>query len=433
MEVKLPNLGDGIDSASVLSIAVSVGDTIEEDQMILELETDKAVAPINTTDAGVVEEILINVGDTVRMGTPVLRLKGGAAPAKSEAPQESAAPAPAAAPVAAPQAAAPQVQQSGSAQYTAFTNANPVTSPSIKRFAARFGLDLGRIQGTGNGGRITDEDVKNFISYLQATAFQAQPQAGGAAPEAAKPQLQTHDIDFSKFGPVDIQPASSLRKKIAVNLRDTWNNAPHVTQFDEADITDLMALRKKYKAKYEKKDASLTLTTLMIKALIPALKEFPQFNASFDEAKGEVIYKNYFHMGVAVDTESGLIVPVIRDVDKKSILDISLELNEVAEKARQRKVGMDDLQGSSFTLSNLGGLGVGHFTPLVNTPDVAIMGIAKGNFKPILNKKKEFEPRLMMPVCLSYDHRIIDGADGARFTRRVIEALENFDEKELKL
>ena len=431
MEVQLPNLGDGIDSASVLSIAVSIGDTIEEDQMILELETDKAVAPINTTDAGVVKEILISVGDTVRMGTPILRLEGSGS-SKSEAPQESAPAAPAAAPQAAQPAAAP-VQQAGSATYTAFTNANPVTSPSIKRFAARFGLDLGRIQGTGNGGRITDEDVKAFISHLQATAFQAQPGVGSAAPEAAKPQLQTHDIDFSKFGPVDIQPATSLRKKIAVNLRDTWNNAPHVTQFDEADITDLMGLRKKYKGKYEKKDASLTLTTLMIKALIPALKEFPQFNASFDEAKGEVIYKNYFHMGVAVDTESGLIVPVIRDVDKKSILDISLELNEIAEKARQRKVGVDDLQGSSFTLSNLGGLGVGHFTPLVNTPDVAIMGIAKGNFKPILNKKKEFEPRLMMPVCLSYDHRIIDGADGARFTRRVIEALENFDEKELKL
>lgn len=433
MEVKLPNLGDGIDSASVLSIAVSVGDTIEEDQMILELETDKAVAPINTTDAGVVKEILIKEGDTVRMGTPVLRLEGsGKASRSPEEPSEAPAPA-AAAPVAQPQVAAPQVQQTGSAQYTAFTNANPVTSPSIKRFAARFGLDLGRIQGTGIGGRITDEDVANFISYLQATAFQAQPAAAGSAPIAAKPELQTHDIDFSKFGPVDIKPASSLRKKIAANLRDTWNNAPHVTQFDEADITDLMALRKKYKGKYEKKNASLTLTTLMIKALVPALQEFPQFNASFDEGKGEVIYKNYFHMGVAVDTESGLIVPVIRNVDKKSALEISLELNEIAEKARQRKVGVEDLQGSSFTLSNLGGLGVGHFTPLVNSPDVAIMGIAKGNFKPILNKKKEFEPRLMMPVCLSYDHRIIDGADGARFTRRVIEALENFDEKELKL
>ncbi len=429
MDIKIPNLGDGIDSAVVLSILVAVGDTVADGDTILELETDKAVAPIPSTGSGKVEAILVAEGDTVRTGVPVIRIEGDSQAMASEA-------------TSSPAAAIPQVSQAPvkaeiaitpSATYTAQTNANPVASPSIKRFSARFGLDLGRVTGTGSSGRITDADVASYMSYLQAAAFQAVCTESGVQTAPAAPSLPTLNTDFSKFGPIEIKPAASLRKKIAANLRKTWNEVPHVTQFDEADITNVMSLRKKYNPKYGKKDAKLTLTVFTLKAIVEALKEFPHFNASFDEAKGEVIYKNYFHLGVAVDTPAGLIVPVIRDVDKKSILDICLEINIIAEKARQRKVTMDDLQGGTFTLSNLGGLGVGAFTPIVNAPEVAILGIGRGNFAPVFDKEGNMTPRLKMPVCLSYDHRIIDGGDGARFTRKVIDILENFDEKLVKI
>lgn len=429
MEETLPNLGDGIDSANVLSIAVSVGDSIQKDQLILELETDKAVAPINSTRAGTVSEILINVGDTVKMGTPVLRFTGadqGDSHPSKETPKTSASQN---APVKT-QISEETKKISYSGNYTPINSTECVTSPSILRFSKRFGLDLGRVQGTGSGGRITDTDVSAYISFLQSTAFEKKEVN---IAEQMTPSLQTYATDFSEFGTVRVEPVSSLRKKIASNLRNTWTNAPHVTQFDHADITALMALRKKYKSNYEKKQASLTLTTLVIKALIPALRKYPQFNASFDEGKGHIIYKDYIHMGVAVDTASGLIVPVIKDVDKKTILEISTELSDVAHRARERNVALEDLKGSSFTLSNLGGLGVGAFTPIVNSPDTAILGISKGSMTPVYNKNKAWEPRLMMPVSLSYDHRVIDGADAARFTRCVIEALENFDEKDIKI
>jgi pyruvate dehydrogenase E2 component (dihydrolipoamide acetyltransferase) len=426
MDIKIPNLGDGIDSAVVLSILVSLGDTVSDGDTILELETDKAVAPIPCTGSGKVSAILVKEGDTVRTGVAVISLEGASdtTPAPSLPASINTHTSPVAEVIAIP--------TTQSASYTAQTNIIPITSPSIKRFAARFGLDLGRVQGTGSGGRITDADVASYVSYLQAAAFQASSPVQASAATAI-PTLPTLNTDFSKFGPVEIKPASSLRKKIAANLRKTWNEVPHVTQFDEADITNIMALRKKYNPKYIKKDAKLTVTVFTLKAIVEALKEFPHFNASFDEAKGDIIYKNYYHLGVAVDTPAGLIVPVIRDVDKKSILEICLEINSIAEKARQRKVSMDDLQGGTFTLSNLGGLGVGAFTPIVNAPEVAILGIGKGNFVPVFDTSGNMKPRLKMPVCLSYDHRIIDGGDGARFTRKVIDILENFDEKLVKI
>jgi len=433
MDVKLPFLGDGIDSATVLSILVKVGDEVKKDQTVLELETDKAVAPIPSSESGKVAAILVKEGDTVRTGTPVIRLEGvgGGQVASASAPAKAAA-----APVAAPQsvsqvvAATPVAYVAGVSVPSAVVNPNPVASPSIRRFAVRFGLDLTRIAGTGSSARITDDDVKNYIGALQNLALQPAASVSGVAPGAA-PQAPV--IDFSKWGSVTIKPVSSLRKKISEKMRDTWNTIPHVTQFDSADITAVMALRKKHLPKFEKQEAKLTLTVFAIKALVEALRAFPNFNASFVESKGELVLKEYIHMGVAVDTESGLIVPVIRDVDKKSMLDISLELNVIAEKARQRKVGVDELQGGSFTLSNLGGLGVGAFTPIVNAPDVAIMGISKGTMTAVFNSKTgQFEPKLLMPVSMSYDHRVIDGADGARFMRKFVESLENFDETLLK-
>lgn len=428
MDIKLPFLGDGIDSATVLSVMVKAGDSVQKEQTILELETDKAVAPIPCSDAGTVSEILVKEGDVVRTGMVVMKLSGGGSSAPAVAPVASASQPVVPAPVVNVQAvpvSAPVVTVSG-----AVVNPNPVASPTIRRFAVRFGLDLTRISGTGSSGRITDEDVKAYLYALQTAALQP---VSGASVASGSVAPSSPVIDFSKWGSVNIKSVSSLRKKISEKMRDTWNTVPHVTQFDTADITSVMALRKKHLPKFEKKQAKLTLTVFTIKALVEALKAFPQFNASFVESKGELVLKEYIHMGVAVDTESGLIVPVIRDVDKKSMLDISLELHEIAEKARQRKVGVDELQGGSFTLSNLGGLGVGAFTPIVNAPDVAIMGISKGTMTPVYDAKTgQFEPKLLMPVSLSYDHRVIDGADGARFMRRFVEGLENFNEGLLK-
>lgn len=433
MDIKLPFLGDGIDSATVLSVMVKVGDSVQKEQIILELETDKAVAPIPSSDSGVVSEILVKEGDVVRTGMPVIRLSGGGSSAGAVSAKPAAAPAAAPVQPSVVQAPAPLAishapsQLVGMALSGGVVNPNPVASPSIRRFSARFGLDLTRIPGSGLSGRITDDDVKAYLYALQTASLVP---ASSSSVSVSSPAPV---VDFSKWGSVSIKPVTSLRKKISEKMRETWTTVPHVTQFDTADITAVMALRKKHLPKFEKKNAKLTLTVFTIKALVEALKAFPQFNASFVESKGELVLKDYIHMGVAVDTESGLIVPVIRDVDKKSMLDISLELNLIAEKARQRKIGVDELQGGSFTLSNLGGLGVGAFTPIVNSPDVAIMGISKGTMTPVYDAKSGvFEPKLLMPVSLSYDHRVIDGGDGARFVRKFVESLENFNEGLLK-
>jgi pyruvate dehydrogenase E2 component (dihydrolipoamide acetyltransferase) len=243
-------------------------------------------------------------------------------------------------------------------------------------------------------------------------------------------------VDFSKWGPVERKPATSLRRKIGEKMSESWTTIPHVTQFDEADITALMELRKKYSAAYEKKGAKLTVTHFIMKAVVAALKKYPAFNASLDESSGEIVFKKYFHLGVAVDTEQGLIVPVLRDADKKSLFELAKELDALAEKTRQRKVSIEELKGGSFTISNLGSIGGQYFTPIINKPEVAILGVSRGVLKPVVVKlktKEVVEARLMMPLALSYDHRVVDGADGARFMRTLVEALQNFEEKEVKL
>jgi len=434
MDIKIPNLGDGIDSAVVLSVLVSVGDTVEKEQSLLEVESDKAVAPVPSPASGVIASITIGEGDKVATGTLVgsITVEGGgsSAPAPEAAPAPVATPAPVAQPVVqttAPSSAPTQTVTVETYQYTSQGGFEPPTSPSIRKMVREIGLDLTRIKGTESGGRITIEDVRNHVNFLQAKAFQSAPDASQEKPASSTPK-----IDFSKFGDVTVEKATSLRQKIAAKMQESWQTVPHVTQFDDANISQLMDLRKVHKPTFEKKNASLTVTVFALKSVVKALKAFPNFNASFNSETGEVTYKNYYHIGVAVDTESGLIVPVIRDVDKKSMLELSVELNELAEKARERKLKVEDLQGGSFTISNLGSLGVGAFTPIVNTPEVAILGMGRGQLKPTMVSKTDIKPQLVMPLAVSYDHRIIDGADAARFIRTIVDDLEAFNEEELK-
>ena len=417
MEIKIPHLGDGIDSATVLSVIVNVGDSVAVEDTLLELETDKAVAPVPSTAAGTIEAIHVAEGDTVTTAQLVVTLSG-ATGESTDAPQDTpatpVAPAPVATPVAplAPLAAAP-VQ--------AVSNEAVVTSPWLRKLATQIGLDLTRIAPTGSGGRVTLDDVRGYVAALQAGAFAATP-AAVPAPEA-KPK--TPLPDFSKWGEVEVQKLSSLRLKIGEKMSESWADVPHVTQFDDANISALMANRKKYNPKYKEKSVNLTLTAMAVKVAVDALKEFPNFNASFDSEKGELVVKKYYHIGVAVDTPNGLIVPVIRNADQKSLFELAQEISELAEKARDRKIAFEELQGGTFTISNLGGLGVGNFTPIVNTPEVAILGLGRGNLKPIIVDKK-IDQGIIQPLGLSYDHRIIDGADGARFMRKLVDGFENF-------
>ena len=422
MKITIPNLGDGIDSATVLSVMVAEGDAIAEDQILLELETDKAVAPVPATEAGTIASLHIKEGDTVTTGALVAMLTGGGATAAPAAAQEAvpqpvaAQPAPVAAAPAQPSTALPTAPVVASAHGIA-------ASPSIRRFAAECGLDLTKVPATGNGGRITSQDLKNYFYHLQNQApVTASTEEATAAPAAKKVSALP---DFSKWGEIDTVKATSLRKKIGEKMSESWQTVPHVTQFDEANLTQLMDVRKKLNKKLEKKGVKLTVTTLVLKAVIDALKEFPLLNASYNPETNEVIYKKYFNLGVAVDTDNGLIVPVIKNADQKDLQTLGSELVGLAEKARDRKIGVEDLQGGTFTVSNLGSLGVGPFTPIINTPELAILGLGRGNEVPYVDGKT-LKTKMMLPLSLSYDHRVIDGADGARFIRKIIDNIENF-------
>ncbi len=409
MDIKIPNLGEGADSGTVVSIHVKEGDSVKKDQTLVELENEKAVAPIPSTEDGVVTKILVKVGDKVSVGQSIVSL--GASAGGASAPNTSAR---AVQVPSDPVPAASVAPSSGVYQYSSPSGSPPPASPSVRKLAQDLGIDLSRVRGTESGGRISLADMRNYVQYLQNLAL-----------HGTSGTVSVASVDFSKWGPVHKKAVSSLRQKIAQKMTESWTTIPHVTQFEDVDITSLMELRKKYIAAYEKKGIKLTLTSFVLKALIGALKKYPMFNASLDENTQEVVYKNYYHLGVAVDTEQGLIVPVLKDVDKKNLAQISKELEELAEKTRARKVSVDDLKGGTFTVSNLGGIGGSYFTPIINKPEVAILGVSKG--------KKTAEGRLILPIGLSYDHRVIDGADGARFVRTLAEALESFDEKEVKL
>jgi pyruvate dehydrogenase E2 component (dihydrolipoamide acetyltransferase) len=428
MDLKLPPLGEGVDSGSVVGILVREGDQIAKGQGIIELETGKAVAPVPSPAAGKVTKILVAVGDKISVGQVILSLEGGAA-----APGKPAPAAPTtrpARPVAAPAPSDDKPEDEAPLDDQPDSDAPaPAASPTIRRLARELGIDLRNIRGSESGGRIVMEDVRAYIQRLQRLAAQAPARAAGSA-APSKPPLPR--IDFAKWGAVTKRPMTTLRKAIAAQLSESWLAAPRVTQFDAADITALNELRKKYAEAYEKKGARLTLTSFALKIVAAALRQHPVFNTSLDEAAGDVIYKEYYHIGVAVDTEQGLIVPVLRDVDKKDLRTLSIEMNDIAAKTRERKISLEELQGGTFTISNQGGIGGGHFTPIINRPETAILGLGRGTLQPAVRDGK-IEARLMLPMALSYDHRVIDGGAAVRFVLDLVKGFENFDEKSVVL
>ena len=431
MDIKLPRLGEGADSGTVVSVLVKPGDQVNEGQTIIELENEKAVAPIPASASGRVAKLYVKEGDKISVGQPILALEPDGAPSVAptpSAPRSEARSAPAPVPQLPRQSVeVPSVDVAGDLTQ----NESVAASPTVRQLARELGIDLSRVRGSQRGGRVAVEDLRAYIHQIQRLAFEGSTASRMAAAPAPKPPV-TEKIDFEKWGPVSRKPVSSLRKIIAQRLHESWTSVPQVTQFDEADITGIVALRKKYVTKYEKKGASLTLTPFLIQAVVGALKKHPIFNSSLDDATEEIVFKDYYHMGIAVDTEQGLIVPVIRDVDKKSLLQLSKELAELAEKTRQRKVATADLKGGTYTISNQGGIGGGFFTPIVNKPEVGILGVGRGALKPVVRGAK-IEKRMLLPLGLSYDHRVVDGGTAARFIVEVVQALEQFKESEVKI
>ena len=417
MDVKLPKLGEGADSGVVVNVFVKEGDQVARNQAILELENEKAVASVPSTAAGVVTKIYVKTGDKISVGQRLISLSGGDQPAAAVPTAKQAA-----------LKSEPEtpVEESATEVGDEIPKpvAAPVASPSVRRLARELGIDLSKVRGSEAGGRIARGDLSAYIARLQKAT-----EKGKSAVASTKPVAE--QIDFSKWGPVTKKPLTQLRQVIARRLWESWNAIPHVTQFDDADFTRLNELRKKYAPAYEKKGAKLTLTPLVLKALVGTLKQHPIFNSSLDEAAQEVVFKDYFHIGIAVDTEQGLIVPVIRDADKKSVLDLAKELEQLAQKARERKVTAEEMKGGTFTVTNQGAIGSAHFTPIINKPEVAILGLGRGAMKPVARDGK-VEVRMLTPLGLSYDHRVIDGGAAARFMVDLVKAMEEFDEEAIR-
>ncbi len=416
-EIFVPDIGDFKD-VEVIEVLVGVGDTIDVDQSLISVESDKAAMEIPAPEAGVVKEMKIKIGDHISKGSLILLLEPAASEASAASAPEAAAPkveaAPAAASVpaqppapakpAAPVAAAP-VRQSPTAQIDEAGFAKAYASPSVRKFARELGVDLGKVDGSGRKGRIIHEDVQGFVKRVLS-----QPAAAGGLGVAPMP-----DIDFSQWGAVESKPLTKINKLTGQFLHRNWVTVPHVTQFDESDITDMESFRKEMAAEYKERGIKITPLVFMMKAVVSAMKQYPRFNSSLDATGENLIMKSYFNIGIAVDTPDGLVVPVVRDVDRKTLVDLAVELGEISVKARDKKLKPGDMQGGCLTISSLGGIGGTKFTPIVNAPEVAILGVSRAKMQPVWNGK-EFEPRLMLPLSLSYDHRVIDGADGARFT-----------------
>ncbi|MGD0350958.1 MAG: 2-oxo acid dehydrogenase subunit E2 [Verrucomicrobiota bacterium] len=429
MDVKLPRLGESADSGVVVNVFVKEGDTIVRDQAILELENEKAVASIPSSAAGVVAKIYVKPGDKVSVGQRLLALSGGEPAPAVKAAQASRRPTTIEDEddQSSLRFASARDEEEDEQVSTVARVAAPIASPSLRKLARELGIDLSRVRGSEAGGRIGIGDVRAYIARLQKAAERART-AATAAP--AKPVAE--QIDFSQWGAVTKKPVTPLRQVIARRLSESWTTIPHVTQFDDADFTQLNALRKKFAAAYEKKGVKLTLTPFVLKALVETLKKHPVLNSSFDEVANEIVIKEYFHIGIAVDTEQGLIVPVIRDVDKKTMLELAKELEQLAQKARDRKVTAEELKGGTFTISNQGAIGGAHFTPIVNKPQVAILGLGRGAMKSVVRDGK-VEVRMMTPLGLSYDHRVIDGGEAARFIVDLVKAMENFSEDAVRI
>jgi pyruvate dehydrogenase E2 component (dihydrolipoamide acetyltransferase) len=422
MDVKLPKLGEGADSGVVVNIFVKEGDTVAKGQAILELENEKAVAAIPSTATGAVAAIFVKNGDRVSIGQKLISVTESGAPATAAA---SAAKTQESKPAA--KAAAAPVEES-EADDDEVQTADPVASPSIRKMARDLGIDLRKIRGSESGGRIVLNDVRGYINRLMAMASKSKASSGSVA---MRPTI-AEQVDFSQWGPVAKRPMSPLRQVIARRMAESWNSVARITQFDEADFSRLNELRKKFGPAYEKNGVKLTLTPLVLKAVVETLKKHSVFNSSLDEVANEIVFKEYFHLGIAVDTEQGLMVPVIRDVDKKSVLNLAKELEQLAARTRDRKISGDEMKGGTFTISNQGAIGGAHFTPMVNKPEVAILGLGRGAMKPVVRDGK-IEARMMTPLALSYDHRVIDGANAARFIVDLLVALQDFKEETVKI
>ncbi len=428
-ELKVPDIGDFKD-IPVIEILVKAGDTVAKDQSIVTLESDKATMEVPADVAGVIKELRVKLNDKVSMGSVVAIIEpaaaGAASPAPAPAPSPvAAAPAPAPAPVASPApapapASAPATAAPASAIATT-DQSKAHASPSVRKFARELGVDLNRVKGTGPKNRILQEDVQGFVKGVMSGSTSSAPTAGGSG--AALGLLPWPQVDFSKFGAIESKPLSRIKKISGANLHRNWVMIPHVTNHDEADITDLEAFRVKLNEENAKAGVKVTMLAFMIKAAVMALKKFPEFNSSLD---GEnLVFKRYYNIGFAADTPNGLVVPVIKNADQKGIFEISKEMSELASKAREGKLGPADMQGGCFSISSLGGIGGTYFTPIINAPEVAIMGVCKSEMKPKWNGK-EFEPRLMLPLSLSWDHRVIDGAAAARFNVYFASLLQDF-------
>jgi pyruvate dehydrogenase E2 component (dihydrolipoamide acetyltransferase) len=444
-EFKLPELGENISQGDLVRLMIAPGTKVSEGQPVMELETDKAVVEVPSSVSGVVKEVKVKEGEKVKVGQVIFTLEGdGGAVAQAETTRSRNAPVEhvsgqhgarlafqaairaegkteeQALPPDQPQPASPVFSmpvQLGKVAGTEHRQAIPA-APHVRRFAREVGVDIYEVKGTGPGGRISEDDIKSYTKGLlsaAATAVQAPPRAG----HFAQPQLP----DFAKWGKVERVSMRGVRRKTAEHLAEAWNTIPHVTQLDRADITELEQLRARFAPKAEEAGGKMTVTAIALKVCAAALKVFPQFNASIDIEKEEIVYKQYINIGVAADTDRGLLVPVIRDVEKKNIVELAVELSQLSKKAREKKLTPADMEGGTFTITNLGGIGGVGFTPIVNHPEVAILGLSRSRMEPEWINGK-FEPRLILPLSLSYDHRLIDGADAARFLRWIAEAFE---------
>jgi pyruvate dehydrogenase E2 component (dihydrolipoamide acetyltransferase) len=414
VDVKLPALGEGIEAATVVGVLVKVGDTITAGQNVLAVETDKAAVEVPCESAGKVEAIHVKPGDKVPVGGKILTVSGAAGSAAVSAAKPASVEKPAAAPKPAQEAAGTAAVPGKNGPATKdLTPAGPAT----RRLARELGVALAEVKATGRGGRVTLDDVKGFVK-AERTRIKESGGTGLSGKSVADSFAHPPLPDFSKFGPVEVKPVAKIRETIARNLTVAVRTMPTVTQHDLADITDLEAGRKRIVDGLPKGTPKITWTVLAVKAVVAVLKEFPHFNSSYDMNAGQLILKKFFNIGIAVDTERGLVVPVIKDADKKSIRDVAADVVALAEKARTGKLAIDEMRGGSFTITNLGGVGGTAFTPIVNYPEVAILGLSKSTLQPVV-KDGQIVPRLMMPMSLTYDHRVIDGADGARFTTRL--------------
>ena len=437
VEMRIPDIGDFKDVA-VIEILVNVGDTIAAEQSLITVESDKASVEIPASHAGVLQSLSVKLGDIVNIGDLIAVVAGSAPPAVTSAAALSPAPAPAQA-VSTPTAAVPDASHSVAVPSTskgipahnptvAPSGHQPYASPSVRKFARQLGVPLEQLKGTGHKSRITQEDVYNFTKEVMAGHAQTQAQVvkGGSGSDAggeALGLLPWPVVDFAKFGPIERRDMSRIKKITAANLHRNWVLIPHVTNHDDADITDLEAFRLLTNKENEKAGVKVTMLAFLIKACVAALKKFPEFNSSLDGE--QLVMKQYFHIGFAADTPNGLVVPVIKDADKKGVMQISAEMSELAKKAREGKLGPADMTGACFTISSLGGIGGRYFTPIINAPEVAILGVCRSNMEPVWNGK-EFQPRLMLPLSLSWDHRVIDGASAARFNAYLGQIMADF-------